>query len=188
MSKREPTENRQRQIADAALSIVAKHGLSRLTTAAIAQEVGLTEGAIFRHFGTKEEIVLAAIDRIEELFEADAASEVDDPLDRLRRFIEHRVRVAHENSGIPRLIFSDELSSAAGERGAAKVQGIRKRAMTTIRKCLEEAKRRGQIPGSVDLDAAVLLVQGSVMVLVFNKHPKNVTSRVWETLRTALGG
>jgi len=188
MTKREPTENRQRQIADAALRIIAAHGVSRFTTAAIAHEVGITEGAIFRHFPTKEAIVLAAIDRVEELFEEGAPGDEGEPLDRLRKFIEHRVRVVHENGGIPRLIFSDDLSHAGNEAGVAKVAGIRKRAAATIRRCLEDAQKRKQLPAAVDLDAAALVVQGAVMALVLTRAPRTATARVWATLERTFRG
>lgn len=186
MTRREPTENRQRQIADAALKIVAAHGLSRFTTAAIAHEVGITEGAIFRHFASKDEIVLAAIDRIEELFEEGAPSDEGEPLDRLRRFLEHRVRVVQENGGIPRLIFSDELTNAAGAAGATKVQALRKKAATTIRRCLEQAREQGKIKKTLDLDGAALVVQGSIMALILGRAPKTATAKVWATLEQAL--
>lgn len=186
MGKREPTEHRRRQIADAALKIVAAHGLSGFTTAAIAREVGLTEGAIFRHFASKEEIVLAALDRVEELFEEGAPGSDGEPLDRLRRFVEHRVRVVHEHGGIPRLVFSDELSLAAGEAGVAKIAAIRGRAASTIRLCLEEAQRRGQLPSELDLDGATLVVQGAVMALILSRSALGATKRVWTTLERAL--
>ncbi len=186
MTKRETTENRKRQIADAALKIIAEQGLARFTTAAIAQEVGITEGAIFRHFPSKEAIVLAAIDRIEELFEEGAPPDEGVPLERLRRFVEHRVRVVRENGGIPRLVFSDELSLAAGEAGSAKVAAIRKRAAATIRRCLEEAQQRKLLPADLDLDAAALVVQGAVMALVQTRAPRTATGRVWATIERVL--
>lgn len=50
MTVKETSATRQQQIIAAALDIIAKRGLANLTTAAIAQEVGFSEGAIFKHF------------------------------------------------------------------------------------------------------------------------------------------
>ena len=70
MTVRQPTEERRRQIADAALKVIAERGLGRFTTQAIAAEIGVTDATLFRHFASKEDIVLAALDRVEErLFE-----------------------------------------------------------------------------------------------------------------------
>lgn len=71
MSSRQTSDARRRQIAEAALSVIAEDGLARFTSAAIARKVGVTDGALFRHFADKDAIVLAAIDRVEEiLFDA----------------------------------------------------------------------------------------------------------------------
>jgi AcrR family transcriptional regulator len=64
---RRSAEARRREIADAALCVIAAEGLGHFTALAIAREVGLTDGALFRHFPTKDAIVDAAIDRFEEL-------------------------------------------------------------------------------------------------------------------------
>ncbi|MDN5362788.1 MAG: hypothetical protein PWP70_1835, partial [Moorella sp. (in: firmicutes)] len=53
MTVKETSAVRQQQIIAAALDIIAKRGLANLTTAAIAQEVGFSEGAIFKHFPGK---------------------------------------------------------------------------------------------------------------------------------------
>lgn len=188
MTKREPTAVRRRQIADAALRLIAVDGVGAFTTSAIAREVGITEGAIFRHFATKEEIVLAAIERIEELFAQgeEGLREQRDPIDRLRSFVEHRVRVVEDNDGIPRLIFSDELAIAAGEAGVARVRAIRERAAATIRSYLEEARRAGRLAPGLNVDATALLVQGALMVQVLGRAPGSARARVWATLERLL--
>jgi len=111
---------------------------------------------------------------------------VGDPLERLRRFVEHRVRVVHENGGIPRLVFSDDLSLAAGEVGTAKIAAIRRKAAAKIRRCLEEAQKQRELPAELDLDAAALVVQGAVMALVLTRAPRGATSKVWATIERAL--
>lgn len=186
MTKREPTASRKLQIADAALKIIATHGVARFTTAAIAREVGMTEGALFRHFTSKEEIVLAAIGRVEELFELDAPDLEGPPLERLRGFLEHRVRVVHQHGGIPRLVFSDELASVAGGAGSARARAIRERARATIRGCLEEAKRTGHLADGLDVEAASMVVLGTVMGLVFSEPPRAVVVRTLDALERML--
>ena len=56
--ERKPADDRRREIADAALRVIADHGLGRFTAVAMAREVGLTDAALFRHFPSKEAIVL----------------------------------------------------------------------------------------------------------------------------------
>ena len=90
MTVRQPTEERRRQIADAALKVIAERGLGRFTIQAIAAEIGVTDATLFRHFASKEDIVLAALDRVEErLFEGFPPEDAD-PLVRLERFFRFR--------------------------------------------------------------------------------------------------
>ncbi|HSO35391.1 MAG TPA: helix-turn-helix domain-containing protein [Labilithrix sp.] len=188
MAKRESGEVRRPQIADAALRIIARHGLARFTTAAIAEEVGITEGSIFRHFASKSEIVLAAIDRIEELFNTAAPPAALDPIEQLGSFMAHRMRVVHKNAGVARLLFSEDLSFAAGPAGAARVRAIRARGAVHIRKYLHEAQTAGILAPGLDLDALLLLVHGAAMALVFSDAPGDPrrTARVWKTLEQLL--
>lgn len=55
-----PTATRER-ILRAFLRVVAEHGLDRTTTRAIAEEAGVNEVTLFRHFGDKAGMAVAAI-------------------------------------------------------------------------------------------------------------------------------
>jgi AcrR family transcriptional regulator len=106
MAVRKDAALRRREIADAALKVVAEQGLGRFTALSIAREVGVSDAALFRHFPTKEAIVLAAIDRVEEvLFERFPPTDPD-PIDRLARFFRDRVEVLRTSPGVARLIGS----------------------------------------------------------------------------------
>lgn len=60
--------NTKQELMDAAMRLAAKGGVQAATIRAIAHEVGVTEGAIYRHFRTKEELYLAVYARaIEEM-------------------------------------------------------------------------------------------------------------------------
>ncbi|HLZ64210.1 MAG TPA: TetR/AcrR family transcriptional regulator [Ktedonosporobacter sp.] len=51
------------KILDAAEKLILLKGLSRVTTKEIAKEVGLSEGALYRHFDHKEEIFFAIMSK-----------------------------------------------------------------------------------------------------------------------------
>ncbi len=60
------TQIRREQIAEAALQLVASQGLRRLSVAAVARRVGLVPSGIYRHFRSKDEILSAVLERIEQ--------------------------------------------------------------------------------------------------------------------------
>ena len=53
---RKPTAERKEEILDAAARIMARDGIASLTIATLAREVGVTTGALFRHFETRDAI------------------------------------------------------------------------------------------------------------------------------------
>lgn len=166
MTPRQPTEARRQQIADAALKVIAEEGLGRFTTRAIAAEVGITDGNLFRHFASKEEIVLAALDRIEERLFEGFPPEDPDPLLRLERFFRARAALVAANPVIARLAFSDELPHAAGERGAVQVRRWKDRSLDFVVSCVEEAAAQGRIPRGLPAREIGVMILGSLIALV----------------------
>ncbi|MFL5656156.1 MAG: TetR/AcrR family transcriptional regulator [Ktedonobacteraceae bacterium] len=53
----------RQKILDAAEKLILLKGLARVTTREIAREIGLSEGALYRHFDHKEEIFFALMAR-----------------------------------------------------------------------------------------------------------------------------
>jgi AcrR family transcriptional regulator len=64
--QRRNTEVRQKQIIDAAGSLIFKYGSEHLTVRGIAKEVGISEAAIYRHFKSKKSILSFLLMHIEE--------------------------------------------------------------------------------------------------------------------------
>ena len=52
------TETRQGQIKKAILDIISKDGIGKLSTRNLAARVGVSEGALFRHFPSKKAMML----------------------------------------------------------------------------------------------------------------------------------
>ena len=184
---------RRREIADAALRVIAGEGLGRFTSLAIAREVGLTDGALFRHFATKQEIVLAAIDRIEEILFGEPPPRHGDPLERLGAFFLHRVATIQANPGVARLVLSEDLAHAAPAAAVKRVDAFRERSAGFVRSCLAEADRRGLLAGGVSAAEAQVVVYGSLMALAHaprlaapDQPVAGMARRVWRQLERFL--
>jgi AcrR family transcriptional regulator len=82
-----PASERRRQIVDAAIVEFAARGYREVGTADIARRVGVSEPAIYRHFESKLDIYLAALDHSTQVI-VDAwrtlARDAPTPLDALR--------------------------------------------------------------------------------------------------------
>jgi AcrR family transcriptional regulator len=178
-------EARQSEIVRVALELAAVRGVEKTTTQAMADAMGLTQGAVFRHFPTKDAIWLAVMEwvRIElgrVVGEAVAAS--TGPLDALERVLLAHVGFVARHPGIPRLLFA-ELEDARDTRLKQLIQQVMSGYEQRIAALVAEAKARGLAGAGVDeANAATLflgLVQGLVMqASVFgDRRPMAVQAR-----------
>ncbi len=108
--KKQNTEIRQEQIKQAVLDIIYTEGLKNLSTRNLAKHVGLSEGAIFRHFAKKQDITLALVQDVQKdligSLRSIAFSNLD-PEERLNQFLCHTVKYLMDNKGITMLMFSE---------------------------------------------------------------------------------
>jgi AcrR family transcriptional regulator len=67
-----PAQARKDQVADVTVGLIAKYGVQATTISRIAEGAALSEAGLYRHFGSRHEILLAALDfvydRISEFF------------------------------------------------------------------------------------------------------------------------
>jgi AcrR family transcriptional regulator len=106
------TELRQAQIAEAALNLVARHGMKGLSVAGVARHVGLVPSAIYRHFRSKDQILDAILDLLRDKLQGNvkaARKRAPAPLERLRWLLVLHVRLIREYQAIPRILFSEEV-------------------------------------------------------------------------------
>ncbi|WAS90659.1 TetR/AcrR family transcriptional regulator [Nannocystis punicea] len=57
-------ESARERILDAAQRLILERGMSRLSVDAVITEVGLSKGGFFHHFKTKNDLILALLDRL----------------------------------------------------------------------------------------------------------------------------
>ena len=177
MQTRLPTEERQAEIVTAALRLARDTSPALITTTDIASAVGLTQGAVFKHFPTKDAIWVAALQWVRgELMQSlrAAAAEAPTPLDGLSAMFRAHVDFVVAQPGVPRLIFNElqqPADSATKQEVRAMLQGYRKLLLDT----LEQAVAQGQVVADLDREAAattfVGLIQGLVMQAMLVGRP-----------------
>jgi len=104
------TEIRQEQIKQAVLDIIFTDGLKNLSTRNLARRIGMSEGTIFRHFPTKQDITLSIIKDVQHEFIGslrNIANSAIEPEQRLNNFLCETVRYLTDNKGITMLLFSE---------------------------------------------------------------------------------
>jgi len=108
--ERKSTDIRQAEIKKALLEIIDQEGMRNLSTRKLAEKVGVTEGALFKHFKSKRDMILAIVDEVENglmrsLEQVAAAEGGADEL--LFLFLCTHIRYLVANKGITILLFSE---------------------------------------------------------------------------------
>jgi len=155
--------DRQAQIADATLRLIARHGVQGTTVSRIAREVGMEPPSLYAHFSSRQEMLLAAFelmrDRIIKHMSLPTQWNV---LERLRALGEtHSVLISGEFDGFVLPTF--EILTAPGDTGLREVSTERQLVtLDTLASLVEEGKRQGTI--RPDMDSRVGAYE---MMLVF---------------------
>lgn len=167
--RRLSAEARREEIVSAALELAARRGPETTTTEDMAEAVGLTQGAIFRHFPTKDAIWLAVIEwvrgQVMRIVD-DAAARGSDPFDSLEKIFHAHIAFIARHPGIPRLLFS-ELRNSRDTRLKHLIQELVAGYEARIIAILEEAASSGLAAAPLDAQSAATLflamLQGLVM-------------------------
>ena len=158
---------RRRDVVAAVVALARECGPEAITAQAIADRIGLTHGALFRHFPDKRAIWTAVFDWVEEQLGAvvdEAFRGGGEPLEIVERVFLAHVRLVSQHPGVPRIMFHEmqrPADSEFHERVRKTVRGYRKR----LAALLAEAKRAGQVSASLDEEAAAVLFIGTVQGL-----------------------
>ena len=168
LNARQSTESRQAEIIATVLALAAERNPADVTTTDIAKAMNVTQGALFRHFSTKEAMRLAVIEWIETQLMAklgDAQASAPDVLSGLEAMFLAHVKFIREFPGVPRLVFA-ELQQPGSSPVRQRVQQIMRRYRQMLAETLGKAKAAQLIRDDVDVQAAAALFLGAIQGLV----------------------
>lgn len=171
---RQSTDIRQASLVEAALLLATQRSPANITTGDLAAAVGITQGAVFRHFASKEAIWLAVLGWVSEhlMERLHAAAQAhqgnaDDfnPLSALKSVYLAHVDFMVAHPGVPRIIFQ-ELQHAQQTPLKIAVQGLMQQYRTLVMALLQSAQAKGLLANDIDLPCAAVLFLGSVQGLI----------------------
>lgn len=161
-------DERREEIIRVTLELAAKQGVDDVTTQDMAQAMGVTQGAVFRHFPSKDAIWLAVMqwvrDRMMEVL-GRAAAQGHDPLDALQRMFFAHIEFIAGHPAIPRVLTSSHLHG----RNAVLRQLVTEIMLgyeAKIAGLLSDAQTQGLARADLDTQAAATLYIGMIQGLV----------------------
>lgn len=162
---RRTTEERRIELADAALEIIATRGISKLTTKNVADAVGLTTGAIFRHFESLDALLAAVADRVVELLDRSYPPATLEPLERLERFVEARSATIGDRVGILRLMMSEQFAMALPEPAARRLRAAIDATRAFLVTTIAEAQAGHQLRADIAPEPLAVIIMGTIQML-----------------------
>lgn len=168
---------------------------SRVTTAGLARQVGVSEAALYRHFPSKTKMYEALIEFIENtifsrislILSEESASEA-----RCSQILALLLTFTERNPGITRILTGDPLSGES-ERLRQRVAQFFERFETQLRQILRETDIRNENQLRLEVNTAANLmlvtVEGKISQFVrsdFDKKPTTHWQDQWQALRSAL--
>jgi len=166
--KRLGADERREEVIRVTLALAAKKGVDDVTTQDMAQAMGVTQGAVFRHFPSKDAIWLAVMqwarDRLMGVL-GRAAAEGADPLDALQRMFFAHIEFIAGHPAIPRVLTSEHLHSRSTVLRQL-VTEIMLGYEAKIAGLLIDAQAQGLARADLDPHAAATLYIGMIQGLV----------------------
>ena len=167
---RKKTQETRDRLLDAAETVFNEKGVSSTTLNDIAEEAGVTRGAIYWHFRNKVDLYNAMIDRvrtpIRDMIEEIADEKTEDPLGRLREKSIFLMREILENDHYRKvmtiLFHKCEYTDSASEF-LEYLQEWTTRARATLVQVLANAREKKQLPEDINIELA-----GLALHVVFN--------------------
>ncbi len=163
-----PAEERRAATVEAVLDLAGERNPAEITTAAIAERMGLTQGALFRHFPTKEAILEAAMTWVSERLLASvdrAAASATSPSAALEAMFLAHIDFVAKHPGVPRMLFG-ELQRHGETLPKRLVKALIREYRTRLLRLFADGISHGEFDKHLDTEAAAVLFIGTIQGLV----------------------
>ena len=183
--------SRAQEILQALARMLETSRGGRITTAALAAELGVSEAALYRHFPSKTRMYEGLIDFIEETIFARVRTIVSDEPDaasQCYRILSLVLTFSEKNPGISRILNGDALTGETG-RLHERIAVFFDRLESQLKQTLREAEIRDglklSVPVSVAANIMLVSAEGKISQFVrtgFKQPPTQFWSEQWQLI------
>ncbi len=186
---------RQREIIDVAIEIIATRGIQNLTIKNISMKIGFSEPAVYRHFKSKTEILLSILsmfeDRIQE-FIARLNSDKSSSLGKLNLICTNHFNTFSDNPVMASVIFSEEIFQDE-KKLAEKIYSIMNINFEFMKTIIEKGVESKEIRSDIEVEQLTMIIMGSLRLIIkrwtlsnYSFDLKSDGKKLWESLNKIL--
>jgi AcrR family transcriptional regulator len=183
---------RRDQIVNAARKLVIKCGSENVTVRRIAQEVGFSEAAIYRHFKSKKDILLLLVESIESNLISDLELQRRPGYGRLENVLLNHLSALEMRRGISFQVIA-EIVSLGDKKLNDRIYETINKYIGKLKELLLNEIEQGNVRGDIDVDAAAVIlfsvVQGLSNIWTLSNYsfnPKDRFEPILDVLRKGM--
>jgi len=177
---KEAISDRQLGIIEAAGKILTSSGVSGLTIKNLAKEMNFSESALYRHFTSKEEIIIGLLEYLANNMDeryTNAVSNVQYPEEKFTMLLQNQLSFCKSNPHFVVAVFSDGLleESQRINETISKIMGIK---MKHLKPIILEGQQKNVFTNAVSSDELLHIVMGTFRLLMFKWRVANFQSDI----------
>jgi AcrR family transcriptional regulator len=156
---------RQKEIINASLEIIAESGIQRLTIKNLSKKIGLVESAIYRHYASKTQILIAILDSISEQSKSNEIKETNSVFEILEKRLKHHFITFTEKPALVSVVFAEDLfqnEPTLVEKTRLKVE----KSISDLSALIQKGQQSGEIRSDINPETVSVMINGSVRMLV----------------------
>ena len=151
--RRLPPDERREQIVAAVLDVVAEYGVPEATIARIAKAANVSEGTLYVYFGSRKEMLLAALGSIlNEMYRLIDSGKGSDALARLRNIEEIHAKQMTTANGLLAYPWFEFIAAGPQVGIREAVADTHRNAYQHLKRIIEDGKAKGTIRADADPD------------------------------------
>jgi len=194
VQKRQSTFFRRKQIINTLRKLIIKYGSEHVTVRRIAKEMGVSGGAIYRHFKSKREILGFLVDYIEDnlIGDIEKSDHHKNMLEVLENILRNHLSSMEQRRGVSFLVIA-EIISLGDKRLNKKIFDVLSKYISHIKDILLKGVKAGEIRQDINLDMAASIffsmIQGLVTIWAlgdYNFILEQKSISLWNFFREAI--
>jgi AcrR family transcriptional regulator len=183
--------SRQIEIMEAATNRISKFGIQHLTIKTLAEDIGLSEPALYRHFKSKNEILLSLLEYFKTEMKNRIQSIPSPPNetegDRLRAIFNSQLQTFTNKPAIVSVIFAESIFHF-DESLSNKISEIIELMQSVVLSNIEKGQKKGEYSKSIGSSTLTTIIIGGMRMTVLKWKLSGHKSNLIKDGKTVLNG
>ena len=186
---------RQVEIIEAATKLIGEKGIQNVTTKHLAEEIGFSEPALYRHFSGKTDILVSVLEYFREKMRGGLdpiLAKQESGLEKVHQLIKYQFNIFTNNPAVIMVIFA-ETSFQYDKKLSKTVSKLLQQKKQLVINILNEGVSDGSVRNDTDVEQLTSIILGSMRFNVLQWRLSNFDfdmnlkgAELWKTLNLLL--